>query len=139
MKAKIVSATFQKEYTNKFGLTLYSHKITFDVEGVQDWGYYSSKTKEQSKFIPGQEAEFSIEQHKNEKGNDWNVIKPIYQNKGYSKAGQALQREQSKYSGFAMSYAKDLTIAGTIKPDQMFATAKKMFDWMVEQDKNLLQ
>ncbi len=137
MKRKIISATFKKEYETKFG-TLYGHEIVFEEDGEKKSGFYSSKKKDQNKFIAGQESEFEIEiQMKNNK--PWNKIKPIQQNNGFSNSGRSMQREQNKYSGFAMAYAKDLVVSGHIKPEQMFATAKRMIDWMVEQDKVLVK
>jgi len=137
MKAKILSATFKKEYESKFG-TLYGYEIVYNDNGNNVTAFYSSKKKEQNTFIPGNDSEFTIEVQSGKSGT-WNKIKPIQQNRGYSNQGRTLQREQTKYSGFAMAYAKDLVVSGHIKPEQMFATAKKMIDWMVEQDKQLLK
>ena len=64
------------------------------------------------------------------------VIKPVTQNR-QSNFGKALKKEQSRYSGFAMAYAKDLVVAGKITLEQMYAEAQCMMDWMVETDKKL--
>jgi len=128
MKAIIKSARFDKEIETKFGIA-YIHKIEYDDKKAT----YFSTAKDQTKFIAGKEAEFTEEK----KGNYLN-IKPI-QKAQFSPYNRAVKKEQSKYSGFAMSYAKDLVCEGKIKPDQMFATAKKMMDWMVLQDKEISQ
>jgi len=131
MKAKITKVTFKKEYESNFG-TLFGFIVEYDGKSA----YYSSKTKDQKKFIVGQEAEFTEEVRKGDKGNEYIIIKPVY-NKGQSNFGKALHREQSKYSGFAMSYAKDLVVAGAITYEQMFLEAELMMEWMVEKDKEL--
>ena len=138
MKAKIISAVFKKEYETKFG-KLFLHEIIFQDGEESKKGYYSSKKKEQTKFVAGQESEFDTQLQSNDKGNTWLKIKPVQINKGYSNAGRAQQREQSKYSGFAMAYAKDLVVAGKIEIEQMYAEAQCMIDWMVEKDKELIQ
>jgi len=115
MKAKIIEVTFSKEGENKFG-KFYSFKVKYDEKVA----FYNSKDKDQKKFIAGQEAEFTEEEksYTDKNGNPqtfW-IIKPISQNK-QSNFGKALKKEQSKYSGFADSYVKDLLIAGIIKPE----------------------
>ncbi|MCK5605316.1 hypothetical protein KAR91_25715 [Candidatus Pacearchaeota archaeon] len=135
MKAKIISVEFKKEYTTKFGV-LYLHKITY---GEGDSGFYSSKKKEQTKFVVGQETEFDIEKQMGQNNKSWDKIKPIMANQGFSNQGRAQQREQNKYSGFAMAYAKDLVVSGKIEIEQMYAEAQCMIDWMVLKDKELLK
>ena len=137
MKAKVKKATFQKEYETKFG-TLFLHKIIYEENGNEFSGYYSSKKKDQNKFVAGQEAEFDVEVQTGRNGV-FNKIKPVMQNKGYSNYGRSVQREQSKYSGFAMSYAKDLVVAGVINMEQLYSEAQCMIDWMVQKDKELLK
>jgi len=130
MKALIKDVKFNKEYESKFG-TLYSHKVWYDDK----MGFYSSKKKDQNKFIKGKEAEFTEETRQTSQG-EMLIIKPVTQNRN-SNFGRALKREQSKYSGFALAYAKDLVVAGKIEAKQMFPTADKMFTWMFEKDKSI--
>ena len=146
MKAKITKVTFNKEYESNFG-TLFGFIVEYDGKSA----YYSSKTKDQKKFIVGQEAEFTEEVRKGDKGNEYIIIKPVYAGKGQSNYGKALSREQSRYSGFSDSYVKDLLISGIIKPevtttdedhnDIVMITWKKrameIFEHMVELDKTL--
>lgn len=130
MKAIIKKVTFTKEYETKFG-ALFGFKIEYNDK----FGYYSAKKKDQTKFIEGKEAEFTEETRTSQNG-EYLVIKPIY-NQGQSNYGKALKREQSKYSGFAMAYAKDLVVAGKIDFDKIYLEATMMFDWMVAKDKEL--
>ena len=144
MKAIIKSVRFVKEFEAKFGGTLYSHEVKYDDKTA----YYSSKKKDQTKFVKGQEAEFTEETRNAGKG-DFLVIKPIYI-QGQSNYARDVKREQSKYSGFADSYVKDLLVAGILKPevepadeefnDIIMVTWKKraheIFEHMVELDKS---
>jgi hypothetical protein len=131
MKAIITGAKWIKEYESKFG-PLHQHKIEY--AGKTAW--YSSKVKDQKHFIVGQEVEFTeIEQEG--KNGKYTVIKPIQQsfNSGF---GRQLKREQSKYSGMATSYVKDLIIVGKIELKDWEALSRKVCQWMVNFDKEML-
>jgi len=130
MKAIIKSVTFKKEYESKYG-TLFGFIVRYDDKSA----YYSSKSKDQKKFVEGQEAEFTEETRTGNNG-DYLVIKPAtnFQQSNY---GKAVKREQSKYSGFAMSYAKDLVVNQIVPHDRMFLEAELMLDWMVAKDKEI--
>lgn len=128
MKAIIKTLDFKKEVETKFGV-MYQFEVTYnDVKAS-----FLCKNKEKPTFTKGKEEEF-VETSRVYNGVTYYNIKPIKKYAGYNKN---VKREQSKYAGFAMSYAKDLCIADKIKTDQMFALADKMFNWMVEKDKNL--
>ena len=131
MKATITDVKFINEFEGKHG-TLYSFSVSYDGKKA----YYNSKSKDQTKFIVGQEAEFSEEKRTGKKG-EYLVIKPEYQNKGYSQYGKAKKKEQSRYSGFAVSYAKDLVVNGRIDIKELPEYATVLFDLMVELDKTL--
>lgn len=130
MKAVIKKITFNKEVETRFGMM-----NQFRVEYDGKVGSFLSKEKNQTTFKEGVENEFT-ETPREYQGVTYYNIKPI-KKQGSSNFSRQLKREQSKYSGFAMAYAKDLVVAGAIKEPQMFAYAQMMFDWMVEQDKNL--
>ena len=135
MKALIDNITFNKEFETKFGI-LYSHKVFYYDENDEiQQGFYNSKKKEQTYFKPGQEAEFDIEIKHSDRG-DFTVIKPAKQGK-FSPYNRNVKKEQSRYSGFAMSYAKDLVIADKIPFDQILPAAEKMFKFMVQLDKSI--
>ena len=130
MKAIIKSVEFVKEYETKFGI-MFEHRVKYDDKTAS----YSCKTKEQKVFIVGQEKEFE-ETQKDYNGTTYYNIKPLTQNNlsGYAKN---LKKEQSRYSGFAVSYVKDLIIADKIKIEQWEAASKKIFQFMVDLDKTL--
>jgi len=130
MKSLIKSAEFVKEFDSKFG-TLYQHRIKYDDKTA----YYSSKKKEQTEFIAGQEKEFIEEERDGQKGK-WLIVKPMTKNdlSGFAKN---LKKEQSRYSGFAVSYVKDLIVADKIKIEHWEAASKKIFQFMVDLDKTI--
>jgi hypothetical protein len=132
MKELITNVEFVKEFDSKFG-KLYSFKVTYSGRSA----YYSSKSKEQTKFVAGLEAEFT-EETKTGKNGTYLVIKAPMKN-NQSNFGKALTREKSKYSGFAVSYAKDLLVAGRINKDELADQAWILFELMVEMDKTLEQ
>lgn len=137
MKALIKKVDFKGEKEGKFGLQ-YNFMVKYEVEGQGRSAYYTAKKQDQDKFVEGQECEFTEEKHTSANGNEYYIIKPIYQNRS-SNFGKALKREQSKYSGFAMSYAKDLVVADKIRIEHMEVYTQKMFDLMVRLDKTLEQ
>jgi hypothetical protein len=134
MKATITSVIFSKEYESKFG-TMYLHKVQYDGKTA----FYSSKTKDQTFFKKGEDAEFT-EEIKQGNNGDFITIKPVRDSfKGNSNYGKALKREQSKYSGFAVSYAKDLVIAGKLEFEELAVYSTVLFDLMVSLDKSIEQ
>ena len=130
MKALITEITFLKEFDTKFGKN-YSFKVVYNGRTA----YYNSKSKEQNKFIKGQEAEFT-EEEKEGKNGTYLVIKPPYQNR-QSNFGKNLSKEKSRYSGFAVAYAKDLVVAGRLQKEELPEYATVLFELMVELDKTL--
>ena len=137
MKAVIEEVTFSKEIDSKFG-KLYSFKVKYDGEVA----IYRSKNRDQKNFVPGKEAEFTeeIQSYKDKNGVEqhYKVIKLINLNK-QSNFGKALKKEQSRYSGFAVSYAKDLLVAGRINREELQDMSWILFELMVAMDKTLEQ
>jgi len=135
MKAVITEVKFNKEFESKFG-KLYSFHIKYDGKSA----VYSSKYKEQKVFVPGQEIEFTeeVKTYTDKDGNqkEYTVIKPP-QKQGQSNFGKALTKEKTKYSGFAVSYAKDLLVAGRISREELADQAWILFELMVAMDKTL--
>lgn len=135
MKATIQEVQFVREYETQFG-KMYSFKVKYDDQVA----YYSSKYKDQKKFVAGQESEFTEETKTttDKQGNqhDFLVIKPINQNK-QSNFGKALKKEQTRYSGFAVSYSKDLVCAGKLDIDELSTHAWVLFELMVAMDKSI--
>jgi len=93
MKAKITGVKFINEFDTKFGV-LYSHLVEYDGKKA----YYNSKSKDQDKFIVGQEPEFTEEIKEGKKGK-YIQIKPVTDFKKNSNYSRAVKKEQSRYSG----------------------------------------
>ena len=132
MKAIINSVIFKDERDGKFGKT-----YSFEIKYNDKTAYYTSKSKNQTKFIEGEEFEFTEEERESKKGNKYWIVKPIYQQGFKSNYGKAVQREQSKYAGFSASYVKDLIVAGKIPIEKWEAASKKIFTHMVELDETI--
>ena len=134
MKAIFKKVVFSKAVETKYGLK-YSFNVKYDVDGVERIGSFLSDKEEQDIFTEGQENEFN-EVPREYNGKTYYNIKAIKKtgNSGFNKQ---LKKEQSKYSGFAMSYAKDLTVSGKIPLSDMYSEADKMMKWMVQKDKEL--
>lgn len=137
MKAIIQEVIFKKEFESKYG-----PMFTFHVKYDDQVAVYNSKYKDQKKFVAGQEAEFTEETKtytaKDGTVKEYLVIKPPTQNR-QSNFGKALSKEKSRYSGFAVSYAKDMAVAGRIQVGELSDYAWILFDLMVEMDKTLEQ
>jgi hypothetical protein len=135
MKAVIKKVEFKKEYESKFG-TMYSFEVCYDDKRA----YYTAKKKDQTTFVEGQEAEFIEEKKaftkKDGSSGEYLTIK-IPQQMRQSNFGKALTKEQSRYSGFAVSYCKDLIVAGKVEFADLQPVAWMLFDLMVEMDKSL--
>ena len=130
MKAKITNIKYIKDYETKFGI-MYSFLVEYDWKKA----YYSCKKREQDKFKIGEEAEF-VEEEKEGKNGKYLTIKPMQTN-AYSPYNKAVKKEQSRYSGFAVSYAKDLCIAGKIEFKDISQYSTVLFNLMVSLDKTL--
>lgn len=130
MKAVIKKTEFHKEFDSKFG-TLYSHKVWYDDK----LAFYSSKSKNQNKFVAGKEAEFTEETIETKRG-PMVKIKPMVAG-GQSNFGKALKREQSRYTTMGASYVKDLIIAGKLDIKDWEKATDKIVKFMFNLDKEI--
>lgn len=148
MKTKITKVEFKKEQEGKFGKQ-YVFQVCYDDKKA----YHYAKKKDQTDFIEGQEAEFIEEEKTSTKdGSKYIIVKLPPKNK-QSNFGKALTKEQSRYSGFADSYTKDLLVAKILRVEEkeedsnyndiVMDTLKKrgreIFEHLVEMDKTLEQ
>jgi len=132
MKAIIKTLVFDKEVETKNGV-MYKYNVTYNEKKAS----FLIKTKDEHQFKINEENEFT-EEAREYNGNTYYNIKPIKQAySGGSNYGRAIKKEQSKYSGFAVSYVKDLIIADKIKIEQWESASKKIFNFMVELDKSI--
>lgn len=131
MKAKIKKVTFLKEKDTRYGI-MYDFKVDYNDTSA----LYCTKNKEQTKFIKGQEAEFTEETRKTDNGATYTVIKPPYVDNS-SNFGRQLKREQSKYSGFAVSYVKDLILSGKVSIADWKVMSRDICLFMKELDEEM--
>lgn len=129
MKAIIKEIEFKREVNTKFGL-MYQFNVKYDNK----IGTFLAKKKNQTTFKENEENEFT-EQKMEYQGVTYYKLKKV-SNYGGSQFTRNVKREQSKYSGFAMSYAKDLAVCGMAKSKtEMFEMAEEMLEWMLSKDK----
>jgi hypothetical protein len=136
MKAIVTKVIAKGPSEGKFG-TKYDFTIGYkEADGSDRMGYYSSKKAEQNTFIEGKECEFTEEERTSKQGNVYYIVKPMYAQpkSGY---GQNVKREQARYSGFAVSYVKDMIVAGHVPPADWHDKSKEVFSWMVAMDKEV--
>jgi hypothetical protein len=94
-------------WEGKFGM-MYKFEVEFENE---DFGEYSSKTQDQTKFVEGQEMEYEfIDGH-------FPKVKPVYQKPDFAS------------NGFSGGYKKDDNVQKIIKVAQEFV------DWVMEDKK----
>ena len=133
MKAKIDKVTPLGPFEGKYG-TLYGYKVQYGDRTA----FYNSKSENQTKFVEGQQAEFEEIPMTGKKG-PYIKIKPSNPNAPRSRFGKRAQVEQARYSGFAVSYAKDLAVAGLIPVEEIRELSTVLFEHMVNLDKTLQQ
>lgn len=138
MKAEIKKVQFiESWHSDKYKCDFYKYGVSYINENLDEIpAIYISKSKDQKVFIEGEVAEFTVEEITGKDGI-WKKIKPVNQGGGNPYYVRERKREQSRYSGFAMSYAKDLVIADKLKMEELLPAAEKMFNYMVELDKRL--
>jgi hypothetical protein len=133
MIIKVTGVKFIKEKDGQYG-KMYVFKVDYDDKTA----FYTSKKRDQDTFVAGKEYEVDEESKSGDKG-DFLVIRPKRSFSGQSNFGRALKKEQSRYSGYSCSYAKDLAVAKLIAVDEITKWSRKFFDHMVELDKTLEQ
>lgn len=104
MKA-IVRKITKMDKKDSFGNT--SFIIDFDNG---DSGFYVSKNENQTKFVPEQEAEYNIEKKTGKTGKDYFKISTPQSE--FKPGGRPQVEPRIQMISFAMSYTKDLLIAG---------------------------
>jgi hypothetical protein len=135
-KTAIITRTvFKDEYDSSYG-KVYNHTITLDNG---DEGVVGTKDKMPAKLNPGKEITYTIE--KNQYGFKIKLVKKEggtsapYQGNNKSSNFVAPDHRINNIS-FAMSYAKDLIVAGAIKFEKLEETFLIIYNAM---DKKFLQ
>jgi len=114
-------------WDGKFG-TMYKFEVTIG----EDVGEYSSKSKDQQKFVVGQEAEYTFT------GGNYPKIKPIFAPSGGGnwKQNDNPERQLMIVKQSSLKVAVDLCIAeGKTDLKFVFAKAKTICDWVMNDNK----
>lgn len=123
-KAKITRTTFKNEWTGN-GNTVYYHDIELDNG---DKGSIGSKEKMPAKLNPGQELTYTIEAD-NRGGFKIKAVNPQQGGGGFT-GGRKGPDPKVQIVGFAMSYTKDLIVAGKIEIKQLPETFDRIHKLM---------
>ncbi len=131
MNKKVLSREFAKEYKTQNGQTNYNFKVKF--EGDDKTYQYASTVKDNPPhFIPGEMAEFTIEEQKYEKDGTTTIyykVKPVKPE--FKKGGGGYPRKSKadflvENLSFQSSYVKDLIVSGKVKFEEWEKTLKEM-------------
>lgn len=99
-----------------------------------DKGYYSTKAKEQSKFIPNTESpEYEIEEKIGKNNNLWfKITIPSDKQAFIPKGGGRPQVEpRVQMISFSMSYVKDCIVAGKVPMADLEKEFNRMYNLMI--------
>ena len=117
--SKVKNIQSNGTFESKHGL-LYKFKYEFEDGTILN----ANHKTENSPFALGDEAEYTIKGEKD--GYNWGgVSKPKDQDfNGYS------QKKTVSTASFALSYAKDLVVAGKVDPEDTLACADRFNNWL---------
>ena len=117
MKANVQSVEAKGSYDGKYGL-MYKYEVHIGEHvGEYSSKKYATKEAEGFPFIIGSEAEYEYEAHEK-----YPKIKTVSNWSGGKKTGGN--------ASFALSYSKDLVVAGKVSIDQILDTATKLNNWL---------
>lgn len=125
-KAKVKKIT-KMDKKDSYGNTSY----IIELENG-DKGFYTSKDENQTKFVVGQESpEYNIEEKQGSTGAKYFKITLPQSEKFQRGGGRPVEDPKVKIVGFAMSYTKDLIVAGKIGMQDMEVNFNKIFNVMI--------
>lgn len=130
-KGVVRSVTGNGTWDSKYG-TMYKFEIAFDNG---DAGEYNSKSQDQTKFVIGQEAEYTIASREYN-GNTFYTIKPAQPAGGYgggykSKADPEKDKRIAKLA--VLKSATELVTAKLIDRKDIFVIADEMMKWVYDE------
>jgi hypothetical protein len=123
-KARVTKITKMDKLDN-YGNT--SFIIEFDNA---DKGYYNSKNANQTKFVVGNVADYSIEEKQGSKGVYYKITTP--QEPGAFKgSGRPQVEPRIQMISFSMSYCKDLIVAGKVPMSDLEKEFNRIYTVMI--------
>jgi hypothetical protein len=123
-KARVTKLTRMDKLDN-YGNT--SFIIEFDNA---DKGFYTSKNPNQTKFIVGNVADYSIEEKQGSKGVYYKITAPG-DSQGFKPGGKAPVDPKVQFIGFGCAYTKDLVCAGKVDMKEFETTFNRIYALMI--------
>lgn len=97
-----------------------------------DKGFYTSKSEDQKKFVAGQEAEYIIEEKTGGTGRKYfKVTTPKNENSFSGGFKSKAPEPRIQMISFAMSYSKDLVVAGKIEFKELGTAFEVIYNEMI--------
>lgn len=96
-----------------------------------DRGYYSTKSDNQNKFIPSQEAEYEIEEKIGKNDKPWWKITIPGDKQGFKGGGKPQVEPRVQMISFAASYTKDLIVAGKFSMNEFEKEFNRIYNIMI--------
>lgn len=131
-KGVVTSVTGNGTWDSKYG-TMYKFEVSFDNG---DAGEYNSKSQDQTKFVIGQEAEYTITS-RDYNGNTYYTIKPAQPAGGYTGGGYKAKADPEKDKRIAklavLKSATELVVADKIGRQDIFVIADEMMKWVYDE------
>ena len=125
-KSKVKSVQANGKWEGKFGL-MYKFEIEMDNG---DLGEYSSKVKEQDKFVKGQETEYEFID-----GN-FPKIKPVYQKPSFGNFKDNSDRQESIIRQSTLKCAVEYLKGAEASLEEVFDAAEQMIAWVNKKEIN---
>ena len=130
-KSKVTNVQNNGTWEGKFGL-MYKFEVEFSNN---DWGEYSSKSKDQNKFVIGEEVEYEFI------GGKFPKVKPVYQKPDFASNGFSggykkddnVQKMIVKQS--SLKAAVDYCSGGNCSTSDVLKVAQEFVDWVMENKK----
>lgn len=124
-KSKVLKVTrFDKK--DSYGNSSFS--IEFENS---DKGFFSTKDENQTKFVVGKESEYEITEKQSTKGSTYYKITLPQTEQTAFKGGRPQVEPRIQMISFAMSYTKDLIVAGKVELKEISTTFDIIYNEML--------
>lgn len=125
-KSKVTNVQSNGTWEGKFGLMF---KFEIEMENG-DIGEYSSKSKDQDKFVVGQEVEYEFI------GGNFPKVKPVYQKPGFSGFKEDPNRQKIIIRQSSLRSAVEYLKGAEASLEEVFEAAEQMINWVNEKPNN---
>ena len=124
-KSKVTNVQSNGTWEGKFGLM---YKFEIEMENG-DIGEYSSKSKDQDKFVLGQEVDYEFV------GGNFPKVKPVYQKPGFGGFKEDPNRQKLIIRQSSLRSAVEYLKGAEASLEEVFEEAEKMINWVNEKPK----